>query len=155
MAMLLRFAPFRGELQVPSSPMECQWRETAQNEKTREGQRVWATSDSTLLHGQPNTVGLCRQQFKVGSKLLLYREYPPTVRSLPKAGASVVQNLQAHSSPKTSVFQNQRAAQQAITPADVNFTPILQGQSRSRTVKIVKGLVGLISSGKYAIIRQL
>ena len=36
---------------------------------------------------------------------------------------------------QNSVFQNQRAAQQAIIPADVNFTPILQGQSRSRTVK--------------------
>ena len=40
----------------------------------------------------------------------------------------------ASSQPKP-LFQNQRAAQQAITPADVNFTPILQGQSRSRTVK--------------------
>ena len=40
MAMLLRFAPFRGRLEVRLAPMKYQWRETAQTAKTSEGQRV-------------------------------------------------------------------------------------------------------------------
>ena len=38
MAMLLRFVPFRAELQVQLAPMKCQRRETAQTAKTLEGQ---------------------------------------------------------------------------------------------------------------------
>ena len=67
------------------------------------------------------SVGLCWQQFKAGSKLLHVAK----------------QTSQHPPSPKLCV-QNQRATQQAITLADVNFTPILQGQSHPRTVKIVK-----------------
>ena len=64
------------------------------------------------------SVGLCWQQFKAGSKLLHVAK----------------QTSQHPPSPKLCV-QNQRATQQAITLADVNFTPILQGQSHPRTVK--------------------
>ena len=47
MANLLRFAPFRGELEVQSPTMKCPWRETAQIAKPSEGQRV---SDCRCLH---------------------------------------------------------------------------------------------------------
>ena len=57
MANLFRFAPFRGGLEVQSAPMKHQCRETAQTEKTSEGQGGVAASSTT-------TVGQYRQQLK-------------------------------------------------------------------------------------------